>query len=173
VGVAGILWNLIPKNDTFDTQSTMPETAPEITYESTFTQRLDEKRRVPVPHRWRSGKSEDFHLMIWPKHKAGTCLRVLAPGLMTKLRQKLDALPDDNPKKAVLKRQIGSRTMTVTVDNAGRITIPEDMIAAADLKTDAVFVGMLDRFEIWNPARHAQMQALDNAVFTDALDMME
>jgi MraZ protein len=111
--------------------------------------------------------------MIWPKHKAGTCLRVLSPALMTKLRQKLDAMPDDNQNKAVLKRQIGSRTITVTVDNAGRIAIPEDMIAAADLKSDAIFVGMLDRFEIWNPRRFAEAQAVDNAVLNDALQLME
>jgi MraZ protein len=151
----------------------MPETAHEITYESTYTQRLDEKRRVPVPHRWRSGKSEDFHLMIWPKHKAGTCLRVLSPALMTKFRQKLDALPDDYPDKALLKRQIGSRTITVTVDNAGRIAIPEDMVLAADIKTDAVFVGLFDRFEIWSPKRYEAAQAVDGARLNEALQMLE
>ena len=111
--------------------------------------------------------------MIWPKHKAGTCLRVLSPALMMQFRQKLDAMPDNHPDKALLKRQIGSRTITVTVDNAGRIAIPEDMVQEADIKTDAVFVGLLDRFEIWNPRRYDEAKAIDNARLNEALQMLE
>jgi len=100
-------------------------------------------------------------------------LRVLSPALMTKLRQKLDALPDDYQDKALLKRQIGVRTITVTVDNAGRITIPEEMIAAADIKDEALFVGMLDRFEIWSVDRYKNAEELDDARLNEALKLME
>ncbi|HWD19306.1 MAG TPA: hypothetical protein VHB20_08495 [Verrucomicrobiae bacterium] len=144
----------------------------EVTYDAVYRQRLDEKRRVPVPHRWRSGKSEDFHLVIWQQHQAGTCLRVLTPARMTKLRQKLDEMPD-GAAKGVLKRRIGSLSVTVSVDNAGRIAIPQDMTAAADITNDAVFVGMLDRFEIWSPERYAKVEALDNAVMAEAMRLME
>jgi len=151
----------------------MPENGQEITYESTYTQRLDDKRRVPVPHRWRSGKSEDFHLVIWPKHQAGTCLRAMSPASMALFRQKLNTMADEDPRKPLLKRQIGSSTITVTIDNAGRIAIPEDMAKAADISSEATFVGMFDRFEIWNPERYREAQRLDNAQLQEALKMLE
>jgi len=47
------------------------------------------------------------------------------------------------------------------------------MTNEADIKTDAVFVGMFDRFEIWNPQRYAQVKTADNALLADALQMME
>jgi hypothetical protein len=37
------------------------------------------------------------------------------------------------------------------LDKAGRICLPEGMARAAGIKDEAVLVGLLDRFEIWNP----------------------
>ena len=152
----------------------MPENASvEVTYNSVYRQRLDEKRRVPIPHRWRSGKGEEFFLLIWSQHKAGTCLRALTPNQMTKLRQKIDEMPDRDPNKSVLKRRIGSLSINVSVDATGRIAIPEEMTAAAEIASDAVFVGMLDRFEIWSPKRYAEVEKLDNALLADAMQLLE
>lgn len=145
--------------------------AAQINYESIYRQRLDEKRRVPIPHRWRSGK-DDFHLMVWPQHTAGTCLRALTPSGMNEFRSKINTMAD-SPDKAALKRFFGSRTITVTVDNAGRIAIPEEMAASADIKTDAVFVGLLDKFEIWSPQRFSRAEEIDGAQMAEALKKME
>ncbi len=145
--------------------------AEQITYESVYRQRLDEKRRVPVPHRWRTGK-DDFHLMIWPQHEAGICLRALTPAAMAEFRTTINDMPN-NAKKGTMKRFFGSQTITVTVDNAGRIAIPEEMAAAADIKTDAVFVGLLDRFEVWSPERYAQAAEMDRAAMAEVMKEME
>src|SRR5581483_11517544 len=123
------------------------------------------------PARWRTGK-DDFHLMVWQQHAAGICLRVLTPKAMGELKAKIQAMPD-NPKKAQMKRFIGSQTITVTVDNAGRIAVPEEMAAAADIKTDAVFVGLLDRFEVWSPERYERAAELDREAMAEAMQMME
>ena len=37
----------------------------------------------------------------------------------------------------------------------------------------AVLVGLLDRFEIWSPARHAAVEASDNVMAVEAFKMME
>ena len=135
---------------------------------------MDEKRRVQIPARWRPDKSgTELTLMLWPQHQAGTCLRVLPPAQMARMKADIDTLPNDNPKKGVLKRFIGSESVQVTLDKAGRICLPEGMARAAGIKDEAVLVGLLDRFEIWNPARYENVKAADAVLASEAFKLME
>ncbi len=143
-------------------------------YNSRFLHGVDEKRRVQIPAKWRPDKSgTELTLMLWPQHQAGTCLRVLPPAQMAKMKADIDALPNDNPKKGVLKRFLGSESVQVTLDKAGRICLPEEMARAAGIKNEAVLVGLLDRFEIWNPARYENVKAADAVLASEAFKLME
>jgi len=86
--------------------------------------------------------------MLWPKAKEGPCLRVLPPAEMAKMVKAIDAMSNGDPNKVVLKRFIGSESVQVSVDKAGRICLPEGMARAAGIKDEAMLVGLLDRFEI-------------------------
>jgi MraZ protein len=135
---------------------------------------VDEKRRVQIPAKWRPDESgTELTLMLWPQHQAGTCLRVLPPTQMARMKADIDALPNDNPKKGVLKRFIGSESVQVTLDKVGRICLPEEMARAAGVKDEAVLVGLLDRFEIWNPARYENVKAADAVLASEAFKLME
>jgi MraZ protein len=148
----------------------------ERTYNGLYRHSADSKRRVPIPFRWRPEKSEEaieFTLMTWSKHQAGTCLRVLPPDQMAKLRAAIDVMPNNDPNKSVLKRSIGTSSVQAKLDSVGRITIPDEMAEAAGITGEVVLAGMMDRFEIWNPDRYARAKALDDAVLGRALDLME
>lgn len=143
-------------------------------YNSRFLHGVDEKRRVQIPAKWRPDESgTELTLLLWPQHQAGTCLRVLPPAQMAKMKSDIDALPNDNPKKGVLKRFLGSESVQVTLDKAGRICLPEEMARAAGVKDEAVLVGLLDRFEIWNPARYENVKAADAVLASEAFKLME
>ena len=147
---------------------------PTTYYNSVYTHGVDEKRRVQIPAKWRPDESgTELTLMLWPQHQAGTCLRVLPPTQMARMKADIDALPNDNPKKGVLKRFIGSESVQVTLDKAGRICLPEEMARAAGVKDEAVLVGLLDRFEIWNPARYENVKAADAVLASEAFKLME
>jgi MraZ protein len=92
---------------------------------------------------------------------------------MAKLKADIDAMPNGNPNKVVLKRFIGSESVQVTLDKAGRICLPEEMARAAGIKDEAVFVGLRDRFEIWNPSRHENVKAADAVLASEAFKLME
>ena len=148
----------------------------ERVYTSVYRHKVDEKRRVPIPFRWRpeaSDASMEFTLIVWPKHRAGKCLRVLPPDQLAKLRASIDAMPNSDARKSVLKRSIGTASAQARLDSAGRITIPDEMAEAADITNEAVLAGMLDRFEIWSPKRYAQARILDDAHLSEAFDLME
>jgi MraZ protein len=155
----------------------MPDAVAKVrTYNGCYRHKVDTKRRVPVPFRWRPEEAEgsvEFTLIIWPKHQAGVCLRVLPPEELVKLRAAIDAMPNSDSNKSVLKRSIGTSSAQAKLDSVGRITIPDDMAEEAEITTDAVLAGMMDRFEIWNPKRYAQVRVLDNAILGKALEMME
>jgi MraZ protein len=143
-------------------------------YNARFLHGVDEKRRVQIPAKWRPDESgTELTLMLWPQHQAGTCLRVLPPAQMAKMKADIDALPNDNPKKGVLKRFLGSESVQVTLDKAGRICLPDGMARAAGIKDEAVLVGLLDRFEIWNPARYENVKAADAVLASEAFKLME
>ena len=152
----------------------VPEAKSAIQYYSSFEHGVDDKRRVQIPAKWRpEEENTQLTVIVWPKHKAGTCLRVLPPEELTKMVADIDAMPKGDPKKVALKRFIGSESVQVTLDKAGRIVLPDNMALAADIQDQATMVGCIDRFEIWNPARYASAKVADASVAAEAFELME
>ena len=85
----------------------------------------------------------------------------------------IDAMPNDDPNKVVLKRFIGSESVQVALDKAGRICLPEEMARAAGIGDQAVLVGLLDRFEIWTPERYDKVRSSDAVMAQEAFKLME
>jgi MraZ protein len=143
-------------------------------YNSLYQHGVDEKRRVQIPAKWRpSEASVELTLILWPKSKEGPCLRVLPPKEMAQLMEAIDAMPNSDLNKTVLKRFIGSESEQVAVDKSGRICLPEEMAETAGIKDEAVLVGLLDRFEIWNPERYQKVKASDAVMAQEAFKLME
>ena len=170
----GALWVIlavfrIPVNKMSDAK-----TVPPTYYNSCYRHGVDEKRRVQIPAKWRpEGDGVELTIILWPKHQAGTCLRVLPPEEMAKLKAAIDAMPRGDASKGVLKRLIGSGSVQVTLDKGGRICLPDEMARAADIKDEAIAVGLIDYFEIWNPARYENVKAADAAFAPEAFKLMD
>jgi MraZ protein len=143
-------------------------------YNSLYQHGVDEKRRIQIPAKWRPDKpGTELTLMLWPKAKEGPCLRVLPPAEMAKMVSAIDAMSNGDSNKVVLKRFIGSESVQVSVDKAGRICLPEGMARAAGIKDTAMLVGLLDRFEIWNPQSYEKVKASDAVLAHEAFKLME
>jgi len=150
------------------------ETSGPTYYNGTYAHGVDDKRRVSVPAKWRPSQSgTELTLILWPKEKAGTCIRVLPPQKMADLMRDIDAMSNSDPNKTFLKRFIGSRSVQVTVDSAGRICLPDDMAKGAGITDKVMMVGLLDRFEIWTPARYETLSKGDDFMAQDAFSRME
>src|ERR1700748_3260921 len=160
----------VDKSDTMQSEGTGEPTY----YNSLYKHGVDEKRRLQIPAKWRPTKENfEFTLIVWPKSKEGPCLRALPPEQMAKTLREIDAMPNSDPSKVVLKRFIGSESVQVALDKAGRVCLPDGMAAAAGIKDDAMLVGLLDRFEIWNPERYEKIRASDAVMAQEAFKMME
>ena len=145
-----------------------------IYYNSLFRHGVDEKRRVQIPAKWRPSQPDvEFTLILWPNgQQSEACLLVLPPAEMSALADKIRAMPYADPKAAALRRVLGSKSATVTLDKAGRICLPESMAKAVEIEGEAVLIGLFDRFEIWNPERYEKVSAVDAALLPEAFKLI-
>ncbi len=143
-------------------------------YNSIYRHGVDEKRRIQIPAMWRPSEAGiQLTLIVWPQRSEGPCLRVLPPKEMAELMASLDAMSNDDGRKTILKRIIGAESTQVILDKAGRICVPEEMARAAGIVEEATLVGLLDRFEIWDPARYEKVKAADMVLAQEAFKRME
>ena len=97
---------------------------------------------------------------------------MLPPDKLEKLVAEIEAMPNSDPRKDVLRRVVGGNSEQVTLDKAGRICLPEEMARAAGIKNEALLVGLFERFEIWEPARFKHAEAADAVHQSKAFEML-
>jgi len=68
---------------------------------------------------------------------------------------------------------VGSESVQVSLENVGRICVPPECAEKADIRDEAVLVGVLDAFEICSPARYEKVKAADAVMAAEAFRMME
>lgn len=141
-----------------------------VYYSSTYTNAVDEKRRIQIPAKWGSKDTGvQFTLILWPSGiQENACLLVLPPNVWNKLVQKLEDMPFADPKSETLRRLIGTNSDRVVLDKVGRICLPEAMAKAAGIKKKAVLSGLVDRFQIWNPEHYEATEKVDGALRPEA-----
>src|SRR3954453_22668651 len=145
-----------------------------ILYHSLFRHGVDEKRRVQIPAKWRPSEPDvEFTLILWPNGaQPDASLLVLPPMEMRALADKIRAMPFADPKASALRRLLGSKSASVSLDKGGRICLPENMAKAVGIDGEAVLVGLVDRFEIWSPERYETVSAVDAALLPEAFKLI-
>ena len=145
---------------------------PTTYYNSVYTHGVDEKRRVQIPAKWRPAQpGTELTVILWARSAAGACLRVLPPKQMAQLAKDIETMPNGDS-KTTLKRIIGRDSEQAALDKSGRICLPEKMAKEAAIDGEAVLVGLLDRFEIWNPERYQKVKIADDLMAPDALKLV-
>lgn len=140
------------------------ENAP-LFFNSEYEFGIDAKRRLQIPAKWKPGLSR-FTLLLWPlRTSEPDCLLGLHPDSMKYLTQRLKEAP--LRKGDAWRRKIGKSSADVDLDSASRICLPKRLADAAGLKKRALLVGMLDRFQIWDPERYERVHSLDEEKSND------
>jgi MraZ protein len=119
-------------------------------FKGTYEHKIDGKGRLPVPAAFRRALTEAGATSVVVT-LLDQCLAVYPPAHWARLEDQLQALPAFSPKARGLTRLLLSRANDCELDVQGRILLPPDLRIAARLERDAVVVGVLNRFEIWEP----------------------
>ncbi len=122
-----------------------------------------------VPSKWRpkSGKTE-LSVLPWPLGDQQFLL-VLPPARWNLLLERLNEMSLSDDEAAVVERVIGGSSAHLTLDKAGRLCLPEELAAVAGLRKEALLVGRLNKFEIWEPDRFNENNQGNEAVAAAAI----
>jgi MraZ protein len=165
--LCGVVWNAIGTMETAKANEV-------IYYRSIFRHGVDEKHRVQIPAKWRpSDPSVEFTLVPWPNGALPeACLQVLPPVEMHEMVVRIKQMSTSDPKAQTLRRLIGGGSAGVELDKAGRICLPEEMMKRVGITDEVVLVGLVDRFEIWNPERFDAVSKTDAALLPEAFKLI-
>ena len=128
---------------------------------STMTGSLDAKGRVCIPAGFRQILALQMTngVYLCPSF-SDPALEGFGQVLMDKTTERLATLdPFLSSLHDDLASQIISETAQLPIDENGRVRLPDAMIAAAQLKERVLFVGMVQKFQIWDPDVYAPIKA--------------
>src|SRR5476651_1623724 len=117
-------------------------------YTDTFGHAFDAKGRITVPSEWR-GDSFEGNLFVLPS--SDKCLKVYPASWLGRLQEQVSLLKAADPMRQGVEL-LASKAQSATFDQQGRIMVKEKLRLGAGLKKDAVLVGRLDHFQIWDKA---------------------
>ena len=127
---------------------------------STFTNKLDAKGRVsiPAPYRQILAQQEMGALYCIPSFVSPS-LEAFGNTLLNQFQQRLDKYDPlfsenyDDEAQAVL-----AAAQPLNFDDEGRVRLPDDLIAHAGISERVVFVGLGQKFQMWDPVRFEPVQ---------------
>lgn len=136
-------------------------------FKGTYRHRIDAKGRIPVPAAFRRELAEagPATVVVTPLDQ---CLAGYPTREWARLEEQLVQLPPFSAPAKALTRLVTSRAVDCDLDVQGRVLLPHSLRAAAGLRTEAVVIGVLNRFEIWAPERWASFVADSERLLDDA-----
>lgn len=136
-------------------------------FKGTYRHRIDAKGRLPVPAAFRRELAEGgpARVVITPLDQ---CLAAYPMREWARLEQQLVQLPPFSAPAKALTRLVTSRAVDCDLDVQGRVLLPQSLRTAAGLASEAVVIGVLNRFEIWAPDRWESFVADSERLLDDA-----
>ena len=133
---------------------------------STFTNRIDAKGRVSIPAAFRGVLERDGYsqgdaggIYCYPSLDA-PALDAGGERLAQKIDRLLAGLPDYSDERDELSVALYGDVHVLGIDGDGRIVVPEQLRAHAGLSAHVTFVGLGDKFQMWQPERFAERREL-------------
>ncbi len=117
-----------------------------------YQHNLDSKGRVAVPAKFKEKLAAGAIIT----RGLDNCLFVFASKEWDVLAQKLVALPLAQANSRAFVRLMLAGAMDATLDNQGRILIPDYLRKYADLKKQVIIAGLYNRVEVWDAEKWSE-----------------
>jgi MraZ protein len=125
---------------------------------------FDDKSRLTIPAKFRELPAEGAYVVQGLDRN----LMVLPPTVFQVLYDRLMAMNLTDPVARDLRRTILGNAMQVVPDGSGRILLSQNLRDYAGLKSEVVFLGQGDYFEIWAAEPWQEQQEQINDAETNA-----
>lgn len=122
--------------------------------------RLDSKGRIFVPAQYRKILAEmGSNHIIMRRDTDNECIIFYPEHVwQQKVSQLRNALDEWEPEDQLILMQFMSEAEILDMDSQGRVLLQKKHLEMINAEQDALFVGMLDRFALWNPEVFASKQ---------------
>src|SRR5438067_11409026 len=120
-----------------------------------FDHVLDEKGRLAIPARYRSGVQEGMVIT----RGTDRCLYIFPISTWEGIASRLDALPMGDPNARNLRRAAFAAAEPGEMDKQGRVVLSERLRNYAGLQSNVAVVGMNSYLEIWDLAAWEALEA--------------
>jgi MraZ protein len=119
---------------------------------STTINRIDAKGRVSIPGPFRSALADHvFAGVVLMKSPLHTCLEGFSAAMMDDIAARLNEIPMFSPDQDDMAAATLAECVKIGFDSEGRIVLPDDLAAYANLKDEIAFVGLGNKFQMWEP----------------------
>ena len=121
---------------------------------SSFTNKIDGKGRVSVPASFRAvlAKENSDEIFCHPALDA-MALDAGGPRLVKRIRRLLEELTPYSDEKDQLATALFGESEYIKIDGDGRVILPPRLREVAGIKDSVTFVGLGDKFQIWEPTK--------------------
>jgi len=123
---------------------------------------LDSKKRVNIPSGIRKMlPPESEGTLVFTRGFEG-CVYVYSNDEWKRLTRKLSSLDSFNVKVRDFIRLFIGPAYKTTMDNQGRVLLPENILSMAKIDKDILLLGSLNKWELWNPAIYEDYMQQNN-----------
>ncbi len=130
-----------------------------------YNHSVDPKGRLIIPAKFRDALEGEFVIT----KEVNSCLSIYPMKEWEKFEEKLMNLPQ---KKLKIRRFFTSGANETVLDKQGRVLIPSNLRAYAEIDKDVVLIGVLNHIEIWDTKRwQASMEELQDTIEDEMEDL--
>ncbi|NLU53747.1 MAG: division/cell wall cluster transcriptional repressor MraZ [Clostridiaceae bacterium] len=133
-----------------------------------YTNALDAKGRVFVPAAFRGDLGDRFVLTRGSEEKS---LYIYPMKEWEKFVEKLQQLPTSKKNSRAIIRHFCANATNCDMDSQGRINIPQELREKAELQKEVVFIGTVNRIELWSAENYKQTEVDDIDELLEDLDI--
>jgi transcriptional regulator MraZ len=127
--------------------------------------RIDDKGRLKIPTDFRRLVEERFGAEVFVTSVLGDSVLVYPLPVWEEIEQRLMAMPSTDRTKTRYLERVNYFGAQTTLDQQGRILVPQLLRESAGMNGDVVVSGQLNHLVVWNHERFAKR--LDDQPFTD------
>ena len=133
-----------------------------------YTNALDAKGRVFVPAAFRGDLGDRFVLTRGSEDKS---LCIYPMDEWKKFVEKLQKLPTSKKDIRNIVRHFSSNAVNCEMDSQGRMLISQELREKAELQRDVVFIGTVNKIEIWSAENLKNTEVEDISELLESLDI--
>ncbi len=142
-------------------------------FKGQYEHSIDAKGRVAFPAKLRKSLNPSAQERFTMVRGQEPCLYLYPEDEWENVEEKLSRINNFTKKGRLAKRNFLRYAEDVSLDKQNRIALPSDLSSYADISEKAVFLGMGEYIEVWDPDKLAEADAsLDDDAFEEIFEQV-